>query len=59
MVTEVDRDDVARLHHSLRETPIQANRTIALVSKLMSLAERRSVNLTATRPKRTLANSFR
>jgi integrase len=38
-VASMTREDVARLHHKLRATPIQANRTVALLSKMMSLAE--------------------
>lgn len=37
--TKITREDVTRLHHELRETPIQANRTLALLSKIMNLAE--------------------
>jgi integrase len=33
------RQDVASLHHSLREKPYQANRVLALLSKMMNLAE--------------------
>ena len=39
-VTEVSRADVARLHHSMRATPGAANRVLALLSKLMNLAEK-------------------
>lgn len=35
----VTRDDVMRLHHSLCATPYEANRSLALLSKLFSLAE--------------------
>jgi integrase len=38
-VTEVERSDVARLHHDLRSTPVQANRVLALLSKMFNLAE--------------------
>lgn len=38
-VTEIERADVARLHHDLRSTPIQANRVLALLSKMFNLAE--------------------
>src|SRR5262249_32936139 len=31
--------DVMRLHHSLRSTPYEANRTLALLSKMFNLAE--------------------
>lgn len=36
----ITREDVATLHHSLRQTPIAANRVLALVSKMFNLAER-------------------
>jgi integrase len=37
----VDHADVARLHHAMRHTPYQANRTLAVLSKLFAWAERR------------------
>ena len=39
-VTAVTRSDVASLHHALRETPYEANRLLALASKMFKLAER-------------------
>lgn len=40
-VEAVSRADVARLHHKIgQETPIQANRTLAVLSKMMTLAVR-------------------
>jgi integrase len=39
-VAAISRTDVAKLHHGLRETPYQANRCLALVSKMMNLAEK-------------------
>ena len=36
----VSRADVVRLHHSMRATPGAANRCLALLSKMMNLAER-------------------
>jgi integrase len=38
-VADVKRADIAKLHHSLRETPYEANRFLALCSKLFNLAE--------------------
>src|SRR5262245_54200942 len=38
-VAEIDRSDVAKLHHKLRSTPRQANLVIAVLSKVMTLAE--------------------
>ncbi len=39
LITEVDRGDISRLHHRLRDIPVQANRVVALLSKMFSLAE--------------------
>ncbi len=36
----VTREDVATLHHALRETPTAANRVLSLLSKMFNLAER-------------------
>lgn len=38
-VTEVTREQVDRLHKGLSDTPYQANRVLALISKLFNLAE--------------------
>lgn len=38
-VAAVTADDIGRLHNSLRDTPYQANRVLALLSKMFSLAE--------------------
>lgn len=38
-VGEVTRSDVARLHSKMSKTPTQANRAVALLSKMFSLAE--------------------
>jgi len=40
MVAEVSRADVHKLHHYMRATPGAANRTLALLSKMLNLAER-------------------
>jgi integrase len=37
---DVIRHDIAKLHHGLRETPYQANRLLAVLSKMFNLAER-------------------
>src|SRR5437867_1216386 len=39
-VAHIDRVDVSNFHHDLRETPVQANRSLALLSKMINLAER-------------------
>jgi integrase len=36
---DVTRQDVLKLHHKMRETPGAANRVLALLSKMMALAE--------------------
>ena len=38
-VTDIKRSDIAELHHALRETPYQANRTLGVLSKMFTLAE--------------------
>jgi hypothetical protein len=36
---DVSRADISQLHYSLRERPYQANRTLAVLSKMFNLAE--------------------
>ena len=38
-VPDVQRSSIAALHHDLRETPYQANRTLGVLSKIFNLAE--------------------
>jgi integrase len=38
-VAEVTRLEIAKLHHRLRATPYEANRTVAVLSKIFNLAE--------------------
>ena len=38
-VIDVTRTDVARLHHELCDKPYEANRTLAVISKMFNLAE--------------------
>ena len=38
-VPDVQRSDIAALHHEMRETPYQANRTLGVLSKIFNLAE--------------------
>lgn len=38
-VASITREDMTRLQHKMKDKPIQANRTVALVSKMMNLAE--------------------
>lgn len=39
-VKDIDRADVSALHHAMRGTPTQANRVVALLSKMFNLAEK-------------------
>ena len=50
----VGRADLARLHHSLRKTPYEANRTLALLSKMFNLAEAWGLRPDGTNPCRHL-----
>lgn len=38
-IADLTRADVARLHHQLRDRPYQSNRNLAVLSKMMNLAE--------------------
>ena len=38
-VGSIDRSDVTDLHHSMKDTPYQANRTLGVLSKMFNLAE--------------------
>lgn len=49
-VGTVSRADVARLHHSLKATPYQANRALAVLSKMFSWAERHGYRAEGTNP---------
>ena len=40
LVHQVTRQDIARLHHSLRDTPYVANRTVAVLSKFFNWCEK-------------------
>ncbi|MEW6364440.1 MAG: tyrosine-type recombinase/integrase [Acidobacteriota bacterium] len=47
---DVTRFDVDRLHQGLRETPYEANRVLALLSKMFNLAERWGLRTDGTNP---------
>jgi integrase len=49
---DLDRTDVTRVHHDLRETPVLANRVLALLSKMMNLAEAWGIRADSTNPVR-------
>jgi integrase len=38
-VTDIERTDIAELHHELQHIPYQANRTLGVLSKMFNLAE--------------------
>lgn len=38
-VTDIERKDIAELHHGLNHIPYQANRTLGVLSKMFNLAE--------------------
>lgn len=38
-ITEITRADIANFHHQKRKTPYQANRAVALLSKMFNVAE--------------------
>ena len=38
-VPDIQRSDIAALHHEMRDTPYQANRTLGVLSKMFNLAE--------------------
>lgn len=49
-VADVTRADVQRLHHAMEDTPYGANRALALLSKMMNLAERWDIRPDNTNP---------
>jgi len=57
-VVHIDRVDVSNFHHELRETPVQANRSLALLSKMINLAERWGLRPIGSNPCR-LVERFR
>lgn len=53
-VGDVCREDLAKIHDKLRDTPYQANRVIAVTSKLFNWAERRGLRTDGSNPCRHL-----
>jgi len=49
-ILELNRAHVAKLHNSLRKTPYQANRCLALISKMITLAEAWGLRPEGTNP---------
>jgi integrase len=48
--TSITNEDITKLHNSLRKTPYQANRLLALLSKMFSLAEAWGIRPQGTNP---------
>ncbi len=53
-VTEVTRTDIANLHHAMAKRPINANRALALLSKMFNLTELWGLRPDASNPCRHL-----
>lgn len=49
-VADVSRRDVTALHHGLRDKPYTANRVLALLSKMLNLAEKWELRADGTNP---------
>ncbi|MCP3960298.1 MAG: tyrosine-type recombinase/integrase [bacterium] len=49
-VEDVDRRDIADLHHAMRATPYAANRVLSLLSKMFSLAEKWGIRADGSNP---------
>lgn len=49
-LAEITRADISKLHHGLRQTPYQANRALALLSKLFNLSEKWGLRADGTNP---------
>lgn len=53
-IQSVTRADIAGIHHSLRETPYEANRFLALASKMFALAERWGLRSDGSNPAKNI-----
>jgi integrase len=51
-VTEVNRADIAKLHHDMRDIPYDANRCLEIVSKMFNLAEMWGLRPEGTNPRK-------
>src|SRR4051794_1319327 len=49
-VADVSRAEIAKLHHANREAPYQANRVLAVLSKMFNLAEAWGLRLDGSNP---------
>ncbi len=53
--TDIQRSDIAELHHAMRAAPYQANRTLSVLSKMFNLAELWGVRPDGSNPCRHVA----
>lgn len=53
-VVGVNRADMVALHHKLRDTPYEANRVLALASKMFALSERWGIRPDGTNPAKNI-----
>jgi integrase len=49
-ISEIARQDIAKLHHELRDKPYQANRTLALLSKFFNWTEKHGLRPDGSNP---------
>jgi integrase len=53
-VAAITRSDIAALHHQLRRTPYEANRVLALASKMFALSERWGLRADGSNPAKNI-----
>jgi len=53
-VADITRADIVNFHHTLRETPYQANRSLSVLSKMFNLAEDWGLRSDGTNPARRI-----
>jgi len=49
-IADIQRPDIARLHHSMRKKPSQANRTLAVLSSFFNWCEKHGLRLDGSNP---------
>ena len=49
-IADIQRPDIARLHHSMREKPFQANRTLAVLSSFFNWCEKHGLRPDGSNP---------
>ena len=50
LLIEIQRSDIARLHHSMKDKPYPANRTVALLSKFFNWCEKQGLRPDGSNP---------